>query len=159
MISMENYKLKEVEKDNTIIVNGVEFLVSDSVADTIMNIINGNTKKRPSSGETIYKDGCIADNIGWMETTDIDGKKFQMVIGRKQFYRNAKRGNKYFKQFLADNYESLGLKSFECRYQNRIFTGYGCTTKKQIESAMKKMEKATFTADDINAVELNSYGW
>lgn len=148
----------KVERDNSIIINGSEFYVTKETAETIYNICIGNTQKRPSSGKTIYKDGCFADNIGWMETEDNNGKKFQMLIGKKQFYKKAKKGNKYFKQFLADNFTSLGLKSFECRYNNRIFTAYGCTTKKQIESAMKKLEKVEFTADDINEIELNSYG-
>ena len=164
MINMNAFVAEEV-RDNTVVVNGASFKVTDTVALKIMSLIQGetvsNTTPSPVSKDTAEKKVAPKKGLtGIQYHIKKYGSTFCISRGTPYTTKNGREALKNGgwttaeKRCINTAIKSLpNIKTVQVPMENgRSFSAWGFSTKKAAEAAMKTLP-TSFTAEEVAKFE------
>lgn len=154
MINMEQFTGNN--KDNSIVVNGKEFMVNDKTAEAIMNLIIGKVNlTAPQTTERSKVNAAVATTCSdvkckWgVEEVIANGKKFYRIVdgiftyGRwipsKTNPNEEIRGRMNLEAHKIATETIKGLEGIKSVEMDGGWKAYGFTTKKSAEKALEKL--------------------
>jgi len=180
MIDMSRFT-NNVAKDNSIIVNGTEFMVSDKTAEAIMELINGKKLTAPQTAQTTERPKvnaavettCSDVKCKWaVEEVIANGKKFYRIVdgiftyGRwfpsKTNPNEEIRGRMNLEAHKIATETVKGLEGIKSVEMDGGWKAYGFTTKKSAEKALEKLPEriqGVQIAEYISKYGLIKFDW